>query len=257
MFICPLRGKRRRPQLVMQSDGASVVGPWEASWAAAGVPDNEEGKQEVLRKGTDMAGDEHDFEGRSRAAQAKAAHALDRLLKLAETRDSGQIRRVARFIAALYNGDAYPLDLFELRAVDVAISDDVINCIDALRWGRADLYKLVPDGQKRIEAVIRDWGVAPPEPLVPRDCADLNARLVTYGDAPGYRDVTLRFECEEIPQKEGAAKFNLELHVDARSAADIVDHVIRVHRFAWSRPGGGRPLDASDGEVAPRWARNP
>lgn len=134
MFICPLRGKRRRPQLVMQSDGASVVGPWEASWAAAGVPDNEEGKQEVLRKGTDMAGDEHDFEGRSRAAQAKAAHALDHLLKLAETRDSGQIRRVARFIAALYNGDAYPLDLFELRAVDVAISDDVINCIDALRW---------------------------------------------------------------------------------------------------------------------------
>lgn len=82
-----------------------------------------------------MAGDERDFEGRSRAAQAKAAHALDRLLKLAETRDSGQIRRVARFIAALYNGDAYPLDLFELRAVDVAISDDVINCIDALRWG--------------------------------------------------------------------------------------------------------------------------
>ena len=198
MFICPLRGKRRRPQLVMQSDGASVVGPWEASWAAAGVPDNEEGKQEVLRKGTDMAGDEHDFEGRSRAAQAKAAHALDRLLKLAETRDSGQIRRVARFIAALYNGDAYPLDLFELRAVDVAISDDVINCIDALRWGRADLYKLVPDGQKRIEAVIRDWGVAPPEPLVPRDCADLNARLVTYGDAPGYRDVTLRFAAPSL-----------------------------------------------------------
>lgn len=195
-----------------------------------------------------------DFEGRSRAAQARAAHALDRLLTLAETRDSGQIRRVARFIAALYNGDAYPLDLFELRAVDIAISDDVITCIDALRWGRADLYKIIPDGQKRIEAVIRDWGVAPPEPPVPPDRAHLNARLVTYGDAPGYRDVSLRFECEEIPPKDGSEKITLELHVDARSAADVAEHIMRVHQFAWSLPGK-RPLDASEGEVAPRWVQ--
>lgn len=103
---------------------------------------------------------------RSQAAQAKAALALARLLHLAETRDSGQIRRVATFIAALYNGDAYPLDLFELRAVDVAISDDVLACIDALRWGRADLYKLIPDGQARIEAAIRDWGIASPKPAI-------------------------------------------------------------------------------------------
>ena len=106
-----------------------------------------------------MAGDEHDFEERSRAAQAKAAHALDRLLKLAETRDSGQIRRVARFIAALYNGDAYPLDLFELRAVDIAISNDMLCCLDALRWGRADLHTLIPDGDARVRAVIDRWGL--------------------------------------------------------------------------------------------------
>jgi len=199
---------------------------------------------------------ERGFEERSRAAQAKAAHALARLLELAETRDSGQIRRVAKFIAALYNGDRYPMDLFDLRAVDVTISDDVIVCIDALRWGRADLYKLVPDGQRRIEAIVRNWGVAPPEPPVPRECADLSARLVSYADAPGYRDVSLRFECEEVPPKEGGPKINLQLHVDARSAADIADHVMRVHRFAWSR-SGGRPLDARDGEVPPRWARNP
>ena len=37
-------------------------------------------------------------------ATAKGGHAFQRLLQLAETRDSGQVRRVALFIAATYNG---------------------------------------------------------------------------------------------------------------------------------------------------------
>ena len=41
-------------------------------------------------------------------ATAKGGHALQRLLQLAETRDSGQVRRVALFIAATYNGEASP-----------------------------------------------------------------------------------------------------------------------------------------------------
>ena len=57
------------------------------------------------------------------------------------------------FIAAAYNGDAFPFDLFELRAVDEAISDDMLLCIDALRWGQTDLHSLVPDGDRR-----RIWG---------------------------------------------------------------------------------------------------
>jgi len=71
----------------------------------------------------------------------------------AETRDSGQVRRVALFIAATYNGEAFPFDLFELRAVDEAISDDMLLCIDELRWGQSDLRSRVPDGDRR-----RIWG---------------------------------------------------------------------------------------------------
>jgi hypothetical protein len=85
------------------------------------------------------------------------------LLELAETRDSGQIPRVARFLAALYNGQAFQLDPFELRAVDIAISDDMLCCLDALRWGRADLYTLIPDGDARARAVIELWGLRWPE----------------------------------------------------------------------------------------------
>lgn len=92
--------------------------------------------------------------------QAGAAQALARLLDLAEHRNSGQIRRVALFLAGTYNGEDFPFDLFELRTVDVAISHDMLVCLDALRWGKADLYKLVPDGERRVRAVIDAWGLA-------------------------------------------------------------------------------------------------
>ena len=82
-------------------------------------------------------------------ATAKGGHAFQRLLQLTETRDSGQVRRGALFIASTCNGEAFPFDLFELRAVDEAISDDILLCIDALRWGQSDLHSLVPDGDRR------------------------------------------------------------------------------------------------------------
>jgi hypothetical protein len=107
-----------------------------------------------------------DFEGwarRAQQAQAAAAQAYARLLELAEKRDSGQVRRVAQFIASTYDGATFPFDLFELRAVDVAISDDMLVCLDALRWGKADLHKLVPDGEHRVRAVCAAWGLRWPE----------------------------------------------------------------------------------------------
>lgn len=92
------------------------------------------------------------------ATQA-GAQAFARLLTLAETRASGQIPRIARFLAATYNGQAFQLDLFELRAVDIDISNDMLCCLDALRWGRVDLHTLIPDGDARVCAVIDRWGL--------------------------------------------------------------------------------------------------
>jgi hypothetical protein len=98
-----------------------------------------------------------EFQTRSRAATAAGAQAFARLLSLAEERESGQIGRVARFLAATYDGRMFALDVFDLRAVDVAISDDMLQCLDALRWGCADLHTLVPDGDLRMRAVIARW----------------------------------------------------------------------------------------------------
>lgn len=97
--------------------------------------------------------------GRSREATTTGAQAFARLLTLAERYDSGQISRVAKFIAATYNGQAFPFDLYDLRAVDIAISDDMLVCLDALRWAKADLHTLVPEGDARVQRVIRNAGL--------------------------------------------------------------------------------------------------
>lgn len=117
-------------------------------------------KEERL-KALDAEATEH--ARRAATAQSAAAQAFERLLCQAESRDSGQIRRIAAFLASTFNGDAFPFDLFELRAVDVAISDDMLLCLDALRWGKADLYKLVPDGEKRVLKVLELWGIQWPD----------------------------------------------------------------------------------------------
>lgn len=64
----------------------------------------------------DIDGDMQRMMLRNGEATAKGGHAFQRLMQLTETRDSGQVRRVALFIAAPYNGEAFPFDLFELRA---------------------------------------------------------------------------------------------------------------------------------------------
>ena len=105
-----------------------------------------------------------DYGRRAVAAQASAAQAFARLLSLAEQRDSGQIRRIAGFLASTFNGEAFPFNPYDLRALDVAISDDMLCCLDALRWGKADLHTLVPDGEKRVLRVLDQWGINWPEP---------------------------------------------------------------------------------------------
>lgn len=109
----------------------------------------------------DPLNDMREWAARAVKAQAAGAQAYARLLRPAEEGSSGQAARIARFIAATYKGTAFPLDLFELRAVDVEISDDMLRCLDALRWGKSDLYNLVPDGEERVRSILTGWKLGP------------------------------------------------------------------------------------------------
>lgn len=82
---------------------------------------------------------------------------------LSEYRNSGQIQRVAEFLTSTFNSQAFPFHLYDLRAVDVSINDDMLCCLDALRWGKADLHVLVPNGEKWVLRVLEQWGIDWPE----------------------------------------------------------------------------------------------
>lgn len=57
---------------------------------------------------TKKLADREEWLRRANIAQAKAAQAFARLLKIAEESDTGQARRIALFLAGTFNGRAYP-----------------------------------------------------------------------------------------------------------------------------------------------------
>lgn len=85
---------------------------------------------------------------------------------------------------------------------------------------------------------------------------DLAAQLVTYGEAPGYRDANLVFDVQPIGCSRPERTQRISMRIRPQDAESIVFHIVRVHRFAWSRPGG-RPLDAKEGEKRPAWIDGP
>lgn len=60
---------------------------------------------------------------RKSAATARGGQAFLRLLQLAETRDSGQVARIARFLATTIGCSAFKLDPFDLRTLGKATHD--------------------------------------------------------------------------------------------------------------------------------------
>jgi hypothetical protein len=83
---------------------------------------------------------------------------------------------------------------------------------------------------------------------------DFSATLVTYGDAPGYRDVTLVLDLEPIGDDRGS-KIRASIRLNAKDGETAARYITGVHEFAWNR-SGGRPLDATPDEQRPRWIGN-
>lgn len=81
---------------------------------------------------------------------------------------------------------------------------------------------------------------------------DVSAKLVTVGNAPGYRDVRLTFDCEVIgSDRQDVGQVRLCMSINVEDGVTMMNHIRDVHQSAWSR---GRPIDAKVDEHAPRWA---
>lgn len=95
---------------------------------------------------------------RARAVHHRGVEALKRLLHLAETRDSGQIQRIALFIGACWNGRRH-FDFFDFRSLDEDIGTDMLTVLDAHRYGLADIENMFPGARDQIIGVLKRWGM--------------------------------------------------------------------------------------------------
>lgn len=79
----------------------------------------------------------------------------------------------------------------------------------------------------------------------------LQGKLVTYGNAPGYRSVSLVFDIRRVGPEPGFPH-RIDLSIGPKDGEVIVSHILECHRAAWDR-GGGLPLDVGADEKRPRW----
>lgn len=104
--------------------------------------------------------DESAWEARARQSLADGEQAFERLLSVAEKKaDTGQAGVIVSFIASVLGLSKF--DLYDLRRLDVDSADDVMACIDTIRWRKAHLADLVLDGWTRARTISADWGFAP------------------------------------------------------------------------------------------------
>ncbi|KQP15572.1 BPSL0761 family protein [Pseudorhodoferax sp. Leaf265] len=96
---------------------------------------------------------------RATTGTAAAARAFERLLSFAERSGTNQTGVVSKFIASVVGWTHF--DLYDLRRLDSPIADDILLCIDGIRWGRCAIPDLLPDGPQRALRVSQSIGFGP------------------------------------------------------------------------------------------------
>ncbi len=83
---------------------------------------------------------------KERPAIRKAGiEALHRLVPVAQ-RDTGQSGVIGRFLLGLYNGQAYPFDLTELRRLDAGLFDDCLLVLRLDNRPEQEVHTYLPNG---------------------------------------------------------------------------------------------------------------
>ena len=92
--------------------------------------------------------------------QEKGLPALRRLVLLAETQSSGQVKAIALILAGLYNGDSYPFPLTTLRGIDINIFDDILAVIrmDSLAC-KQEIHTYFENGDRRFHAIFENFQI--------------------------------------------------------------------------------------------------
>jgi hypothetical protein len=112
------------------------------------------------------------------------------------------------------------------------------------------------DVQTAVYASAKRARLAKHDELACRQPADnemhFNATLLSYGDAPGDRDVRFTFDLELVGENPRPT-VRASLSIRPEDGERLVEHITGVHRSAWNRCSGDGPIDAKPDEQRPRW----
>ena len=169
------------------------------------------------------------------------SHPLAKTLDAAEAGDTGGLSTGEALMAEAFDriGPEWRRMLPAVaRDASQAMSDRARQRIEAAQSQALDSLQM--GGRDRKAEV----GMADAEPI------EAEARLVTTGNAPGYRDATLVFDLA-VHGQSAPAPLRVALRLRPEDGAVVASHIREVHALAWSSDRG--PLDARPGETRPRW----
>lgn len=101
-----------------------------------------------------------------RVLEQRATTALATIARHIEEHDgTGNARRLAWFIAGLYNGDDYPFDLTELRGLDDELANACLDYLNYDRLGISEVHNHLPGGDQQLHRWLERYGLTPKDRL--------------------------------------------------------------------------------------------
>ena len=92
----------------------------------------------------------------------RARTSLEIIVKAIEEHPgTGQTRRLARFLAGVYNGNEFPFDLTDLRALDTELANACVDYLNYDRLAKAEVHTHLPDGGRQMQWFIAQHRIRP------------------------------------------------------------------------------------------------
>jgi hypothetical protein len=150
----------------------------------------------------------------------RARIGLSRIVKAVEEHPgTGQARRLVRFLAGVYNGNDYPFDLTDLRALDTELASACIDYLNYDRLAKAEAHTHLPGGGKQMQSILRDSGVQPCPHF--SDCAAHESRLFALAErTDGRVDDLFEEALEDLLSRYEAKTFGALLAKQLLADAD-------------------------------------
>jgi hypothetical protein len=92
----------------------------------------------------------------------RAMDGLQRIVRaIEENPGTGQVGRLVRFLAGVYNGHEFHFDLTDLRALDTDLANACIDYLNYDRLSKAEVHTHLPDGGRQMQRFIVQQGIRP------------------------------------------------------------------------------------------------